>query len=65
MTTDSFKGLKDNEFASFSNVFSTVKSTTFNGIISKEKKEDTLNLDSRKIAGALAHRDYVNQLMGF
>jgi len=30
---------------------------------SKPKTE--LKLDARKIAGALTHRDYVNQLMGF
>jgi len=65
MKSDTFKGLKEGEFASFSNFFSTVKPTTYNGTVTVDKKKSALHLDPRKIAAAQVNRDYVNQLMGF
>lgn len=64
MKSDKFTGLEDNEFASFDN-FWNEKPTVYTGTVKVEKKSSTIDLDPRKIAAALTHRDYVNQLMGF
>lgn len=61
-----FKGLEENEFASFSNVLGPGP-VIYNGIVTleKSKKANTVELDPEKLAAAMKAREETNKLLGF